>query len=67
MSVRVDAAGQQQEAGCVDDCVCGGGWNPRTDFLDGRAIDQQIGLSGRVRADDGCEFSARMRSMSLQA
>ena len=53
MSVRVDAAGQQQEAGCVDDCVCGGGWNPRTDFLDGRAIDQQIGLSGRVRADDG--------------
>jgi len=61
MGVCVDATGQQQEAGCIDDCVCGGGWNSPANLLDDRTVDQQIGLSGRVGVDDGPVLNEHFR------
>ena len=45
--------GKQQQAGRIYDCfrrACG---NAGADFFDGCAVDQQIGLYGRVGIDDG--------------
>ncbi len=53
MRVRVDAAGQDQQAGSIDDCFGSTRWNTGANFLDDRAVDQQIGFYRRVGIDDG--------------
>ena len=53
MRVRVDAAGKKQQAGCIDDLVGRAGWDAGADLLDGRAVDEQVGVHGRVGVDDG--------------
>ena len=44
MRMRVDAAGEHQQAGGIDDFVGSARRNARADFLDDRAIDQEIGF-----------------------
>ena len=48
MGMRVDSAGQEQEAGGIDDFIRGDRGNARADFLDGCAVDQQIGFYAGV-------------------
>ncbi len=53
MRVRINAAGQQQQAGGIDDGVGGACRNAGANFFDDRAVDEDVGLRGGVRIDDG--------------
>ena len=48
MGMGVDSAGNQQEAGGIDDLIRGVRRNPRADFFNDCAVDQQIGFYAGV-------------------
>ena len=51
--VRVDAAGKDKKAGCIDDLFGGTWWDSCAYFLDGCAVDEEIGLHIRVGVYNG--------------
>ena len=53
MRVRVDAAGEQQHAGGVNDFVGSGGGNAGADFFDDGSVDEEVGAHCGVGVDDG--------------
>ena len=61
MSVRVDAAGQKQQAGCVDDGLRGRCGDAGADLLDDCAVDEDVGAHGGVGVDYGSVLDEECR------
>ncbi len=61
MGMRIDAARQHQQSGSINNSFRRARRDPRTNFLDDRSVDQQIGLYRRVGIHDGSVLNENRR------